>query len=133
MGFLQAYAALWKNAFNFRGRATRSEYWYPQIVLGIPSFVIFFWGDVPVSQLSHLMLAFLWASVAYFLLALIPSWSLTVRRLHDTGRSGWYLLLGLIPLLGAFVLFYILCDSTDLDDNKYGPCPVESDEYEEAV
>lgn len=133
MGFLQAYAALWKNAFNFRGRATCGEYWYPQIVLAVPAFYVFLLGDVPVSQLSHLMLAFLWASAAYFLIALIPSISLTIRRLHDTGRSGLYVLLPLIPYIGSLILLYFLCGSSDLDDNKYGSCPIESDEYEEAV
>jgi uncharacterized membrane protein YhaH (DUF805 family) len=56
------------------------------------------------------------------LAVLIPSLAVSVRRLHDTGRSGWWILLGIIPLLGLVVLFFAAQDSQP-GDNQYGPNP----------
>jgi uncharacterized membrane protein YhaH (DUF805 family) len=59
----------------------------------------------------------------YSLAVLIPALAVAVRRLHDTGRSGWWLLIGLIPLVGPIVLlvFYLL--DSDREPNAYGPSP----------
>ncbi|WP_423213353.1 DUF805 domain-containing protein [Shewanella maritima] len=58
----------------------------------------------------------------YTLLVLIPSIAVAVRRLHDTGHSGWWLLLILIPLLGALILLVVMCFNSK-EDNEYGPNP----------
>ena len=112
IGVLKKYAV-------FSGRARRAEYWYfflfsllIGIALGVVSAVI---GD------SKGTLGTLY-SVAVF----IPGLAVSVRRLHDIGKSGWILLLTLIPLLGFFVSIWILIlmiqDSTP-GENKYGPNP----------
>jgi uncharacterized membrane protein YhaH (DUF805 family) len=59
----------------------------------------------------------------YTLAILIPSIAVTVRRLHDTGRSGWWWLIGLIPLIGWIVLFVFMVLDSDPETNEYGPSP----------
>jgi uncharacterized membrane protein YhaH (DUF805 family) len=56
---------------------------------------------------------------------IIPSISVSVRRLHDTSRSGWWLLIGLIPLIGAIVLLVFVCLDSTPGTNTYGPNPKE--------
>lgn len=53
----------------------------------------------------------------------IPSLAVGVRRLHDTGKSGWFLLIGLIPLVGGIILFVFTVQDSAAGDNQYGPNP----------
>ncbi|MGF1685432.1 DUF805 domain-containing protein [Photobacterium japonica] len=59
----------------------------------------------------------------YSLLVLLPSLAVATRRLHDTGRTGWWLLIGLIPIIGFFVLIYFFVQPTQPDPNEYGDAP----------
>ena len=59
----------------------------------------------------------------YNLLILIPSLAVAVRRLHDIGKSGWMLFIGLIPLVGAIWLLILLLRDSEAGENKYGPNP----------
>jgi uncharacterized membrane protein YhaH (DUF805 family) len=59
----------------------------------------------------------------YTLAVLLPSIAVGIRRLHDTGRSGWWLLLSLIPLVGAIILIIYLCEDSKENENQYGPNP----------
>lgn len=61
----------------------------------------------------------------FWLVTLIPSLAVAVRRLHDTDRSGWWLLIGLIPLIGAIVLLVFMIQSGTRGSNSYGPDPLE--------
>ena len=62
-------------------------------------------------------------SVIIALLLMVPTYAVCVRRLHDTGRTGWWLLLYFIPCIGAIALLIMLCRKSD-EDNKYGPKPL---------
>lgn len=62
-------------------------------------------------------------NLLYNLLILIPSLAVAVRRLHDIGKSGWMLLIGLIPLVGAIWLLILLLRDSEAGENKYGPNP----------
>ena len=62
-------------------------------------------------------------SVIIALLLMVPTYAVCVRRLHDTGRSGWWILLYFIPYIGAIALLIMLCRKSD-EDNKYGPKPL---------
>lgn len=59
----------------------------------------------------------------YSLFILIPSLAVAVRRLHDTGRSGWWILIGLIPIIGAIILILFDCQDSQENENKYGSNP----------
>ena len=105
---------------KFKGRANRSEFWYFTlfyfIFLTITYFLdVSFLGWDPMDPTSIGVL-----STAYYLVTLIPSFSVTIRRLHDINKSGWNLLWMLIPLLGAvYIIILNILKSTD-GDNKYG-------------
>ena len=114
----------YRKYFDFNGRARRSEYWL--FVLFMAMVVIVLEALVAVVALSRqgvsqhgAILGFM----AFFLLSMIPLLALKFRRLHDTGRSAWWLLIGLVPALGALVLLvFFLLDGT-AGPNRYGPDP----------
>lgn len=86
---------------------------------------MFFLMNIVVSFVLGIILGFLGlGSLAglYTLAILIPSLAVGVRRLHDTGRSGWWLLISLIPF-GVFVLLYFLASEGEAGPNQYGPNP----------
>ena len=92
---------------DFNGRARRSEYWYFALFNLIISFVI----------------GFTFGVIAVF----IPGLAVSVRRLHDIGRSGWWLLLSLIPLVGSIILIIWCCFDSQPGANQYGSNPKEMD------
>lgn len=104
VGLGEALSRGFKNYATFSGRASRSEYWWWTLVTGII-------GIIPILG---------WI---YAVIALVPSLALIVRRLHDTGRSGWWFFIILVPFIGALCLliFYLL--PSQEGDNKYGPMP----------
>jgi uncharacterized membrane protein YhaH (DUF805 family) len=115
------YLTVLKKYADFSGRARRMEYWMFSLInlLIICGLVIvdatlgFEIGDEELGLLSSI----------YVLAVLIPSLAVSVRRLHDTDRSGWWVLIGIVPLIGDIVLliFFVL-DSTP-GDNRFGPNP----------
>lgn len=97
----------------FSGRARRSEYWY---------FVLFNALITPVIYLISIPL-FAIPGILYSLAVFIPAMAVVVRRLHDTGRSGWNMLWAFLPIIGSILLLvYLLQDST-IGENKYGAYP----------
>lgn len=128
----------WKVMFKkcgrmFHGRSRRQEYWMAVAMNGILygiAFAVFLTCAImaAVSQTPALLwmgIAVLYVMSLFLLAAAIPMWALSVRRLHDTGRSGWYLLLSLIPLVGAIILLVFLCTDSQMGPNQYGPDPKE--------
>lgn len=111
------YIKVLKNYANFNGRAHRKEYWM---------FVLF---NIVFSVVAVLLDNLLGAdevgviSVLYSLAVLIPGWAVMVRRLHDTGRSGWMILISLVPFIGTIWLLVLLLIEGDTHKNKYGPSP----------
>jgi uncharacterized membrane protein YhaH (DUF805 family) len=107
------------NYTNFSGRARRSEYWWFALTSVIVSVVFNI-----VSSVSDGLNAIVGlVGLVYWLGTLIPSLAVAVRRLHDTGRSGWMLLLALIPLVGAIILIVFLASDSAKGSNKYGASP----------
>lgn len=116
MGFMDAVKTCFSQYATFTGRARRSEYWYfflfstvVNIVLSVIESVL----EIP-GILSGL----------YILAALLPGLAVTARRLHDTGRSGWWMLINLIPLVGFIILLIWLVKIGDDGDNAYGANPI---------
>lgn len=128
--------------FDCRGRATRSEYWFFMLLMSLP--MSFFYGLAVISAMVHVymmtpadysaagsaglpmlsIIAFI-LMILWNLLHLAPSLGVSIRRLHDSGRSGWHLLIGLIPLVGGFIYLYYLCLDSQPGANAYGPNPKE--------
>ncbi|GAB3283415.1 hypothetical protein GCM10027449_26390 [Sinomonas notoginsengisoli] len=109
-GVSEAFGRYWLKAFTFTGRASRSEYWTMWLmgaVLGVAGWSVGYAAGASGLRLGGLMAAATLLSLA----ALVPGLSLAVRRLHDTNRSGWWLLFGLIPFGALFVLLAMAASS----------------------
>ena len=114
------YIKVWKNAVNFNGRARRSEYWYFVLFNMIISFVIgFVEGIAGLQTASGLGMI----STLYSLAVILPSLSVGVRRLHDIGKSGWMILISLLPCIGALILLFWYTQDSQPGSNQYGENP----------
>ena len=117
---MDAYVSMWKNYSKFSGRARRSEYWYVCLANVIIS-LIFSLGSALISEIF-----FYYVSVAYSLVTFIPQLSLSVRRLHDIGKSGhtlWLLFTMIVPIVNiviSIMLIVFCCKDSDKCPNKYG-------------
>lgn len=107
----------WKKAVlgnyaNFSGRARRAEYWWFALANAIVVSVL--------TGLAAASKAFIVLSVLYGVALIVPSLAVAVRRLHDTGKSGWMLLIGFIPVVGAIVLLVFYFTDSTRGTNQYG-------------
>ncbi len=102
---------------NFEGRNTRTQYW-----MYILFYMIIYIGCAMVDGILGTQII----TLLYSLALLLPSIAVATRRLHDTGRSGWWQLIGLIPLIGWIVLIVFLAQDTHPGENQYGPNPKEA-------
>lgn len=114
------YISVLKQYATFSGRARRREYWFFYLFNSIVSF-----GFLIIDAL--LSTGFL--SFLYGLAVLLPSIAVTVRRLHDTDRSGWWILITLIPIVGAIVLFVFMLFDGTRGANRFGEDPKGESHY----
>jgi len=115
------YIEVLKKYAVFSGRARRKEYWYFALFNLIFSLVLGFIDGVIGTFSPETGLGLLGG--IYSLAILIPSLAVSVRRLHDTGRSGWWLLVALIPLIGVIVLLVFTVQDSHQGANEYGENP----------
>jgi uncharacterized membrane protein YhaH (DUF805 family) len=107
----------------FRGRSGRTEYWHFFLVYLLVLIVTSVLDVIAGTYSSARQVGLL--SGIFSLVALLPSLGVSVRRLHDTGRSGWWLLIGFIPILGVIVLLVFAAIRGDGETNSYGAVPPE--------
>lgn len=119
VSFSQAVRMAFDSYCRFQGRSSRSEYWW---------WVLFTFILGSALSLLELLLGF--SSTAaqatnglLSLVLLLPGLGLSVRRLHDIGKSGWWILLGFIPLVGTIILIIWFAQNSQMQDNQYGPVP----------
>ncbi len=109
---MKAYLNAFKNYATFNGRTSRGGFWY---------FVLF--NMIAAWVVSLLDMAFgttmVFAGI-YSLVVLLPGLAIAVRRLHDAGKSGWMLLVSLIPIIGYIWLLVLLCKGSQDANNQYG-------------
>ena len=121
--FTQAIkSVLCQNYINFNGRARRSEYWFLE---SLNYLVLINYGFLNLlvlvsEKFFFINLIFLYL---YFFFIITPEFAVAVRRLHDTGRSGFYLLLMYLNFLGLLILIYLLTQDSEPKTNIYGPSP----------
>ena len=106
---------------DFKGRAGREEFWMFVLFYIISSFLILAAG-IGIMLLTKKEGALLLPCLFMFAL-LIPCWAVTIRRLHDIGRSAWFLLVNLIPVIGGIMLLVVLISKGTADNNQYGKNP----------
>lgn len=111
----------------FSGRARRKEYWmfvlFNFIFALVASLI-----DLGIGLLTFAAFGFGLLSILYALAVFVPGLAVSVRRLHDIGKSGWYYLIILIPIAGQIWLLVLLCTDSQPGDNKYGPNPKGEEE-----
>jgi len=111
------YLKVLKQYADFNGRARRKEYWMFEL-FNIIIVMILAVIDTLLGTDGVLL-------VLYVLSVFIPSIAVTVRRLHDTGRSGWWILIDFVPLVGPIWLFVLMVLDSQPGENQYGPNPKE--------
>ena len=131
MGFMDALTTVFRNKYaTFSGRASRSEYWWSYLGIAVISMVLQIIGIVGGLALGSvnegLGALFGLAAFAGLLALLIPSLSVNVRRLHDTGKSGWMLLILLIPCIGFILWLVWMIEDGQPHVNAYGAVPTNS-------
>ena len=115
MGFGEAVSSVFSKYVGFSGRAPRSEYWY---------WLLFYCLVLIVAVLiDQMVLGFAVLQSILSLALLLPSLAVAIRRLHDLDRTGWWLLLALVPVAGI-VLIVWFCFRGTMGPNQYGPDPI---------
>ncbi len=137
MTFNESIRNAFSNYANFKGRATRSEFWWFYLFYLLISWALYIIGfavctvaEVGTSEGGSLMNGLtnglIVSEILYGVFALIvvcPWLAVSVRRLHDVGTSGWYLLVGLIPIVGTILILIKTLSPTHPVSNDYGPVP----------
>lgn len=120
---INSYISTFKKYVQFSGRATRSEYWF--FVLGnvLVNIALFILGLVFGFISEYFAYFFYFLYVIFGLATFLPGISVLVRRLHDTGRSGWWYWIALVPLAGPIILLVFLCTDSKEGENEFGPNP----------
>lgn len=131
MSFGEAVKSAFKNYCKFDGRARRSEYWWFFLFNFIVSTVLTVLNNI-VTQGSGSFGVFGIIQVLYGLAALLPGLGLVWRRLHDIGKSGAWVLISFVPVVGAILLIVWLAKDSQPGENQYGPNPKEQPVIDEA-
>ncbi|MDE7291759.1 MAG: DUF805 domain-containing protein [Treponemataceae bacterium] len=115
VGFVGAIKLFFSNYANFKGRSTRSEYWWWGLALFIISFVLVIL--ISVSIYSKLLYLFWGIMVLWSLAIVVPNLALAIRRLHDVGKSGWWFLINLVPGVGGIIFLVLTLQPSDGTNN----------------
>jgi uncharacterized membrane protein YhaH (DUF805 family) len=118
---MEWYLLVLKRYAEFSGRSRRKEYWMFTLYNTVIYLVLYIAGLVTLMR-SDIYMVFFGLVFLYALAVLVPSLAVAVRRLHDTGKSGWFILIGFIPVVGI-ALIVLLCLDSAPGDNEYGPNP----------
>ena len=106
--FIEAIQLFYKNYTNFSGRSTRAEYWYPVLYMFIVSCILAIFGKFGI-----------FVSYAFSLVNLVPGLAVGIRRMHDIGKSGWWILISLIPVIGT-IWYIVLCATPSKPEGYQG-------------
>ena len=123
---MEWYLKVINSYFDFNGRSRRMEYWMFVLINSIISVFCI---------LLDSMLGTVWSIgygpifIGYGLAVFVPGLAVAIRRLHDIGKSGWYYLLFIIPIIGPIWLIILFVTEGEQGDNKYGPNP-KNDNFE---
>jgi len=115
MNFGQAISSGFSNYVNFSDRACRSKYWYWFLFVVLGQFV---------TAIVDSVIGFQLTTGIFSLVVLLPGIAVGVRRLHDLDRTGWWLLLAFVPLIGTIILIVWFCTRGTPGANRFGPDPL---------
>lgn len=109
------FVDVFKKYAVFNGRSRRAEYWYFALFSTIISILL---EIISFFVLKNLIIVYL-----YDLAVLIPGLAVSIRRIHDIGKSGWFILINLIPIVGFIIWIVYLATDSQPGENKYGQNP----------
>ena len=126
MGFGEAVKSFWSHYSQFKGRSRRSEYWWIKLFLVLTNLAVaaidlaLMDGDVDrfIANGGGGIVGLIW-----ILVTIVPALAVLVSRLHDTGKTGWWALIGFVPLVGGIVLLVFTVLDSDACENKFGNSP----------
>ena len=116
LNFFDSITICLKKYFNFKDRASRSEYWYFQLLIA----PIVIWSQFPSNDNQILIIQLI---LTFGLL--IPGFAVTFRRLHDRDKSGWWAFISFIPIIGTIILLVMLIEKGTEDKNRFGDYPLK--------
>jgi uncharacterized membrane protein YhaH (DUF805 family) len=131
------YLSAFRNYAVFSGRSRRSEYWYFVLFNVIFAIAAMFLDKLLGTNFSidtisgPVKLPYGYFYLVYLLVVLVPSLAVVVRRLHDVGKSGWFFLICLIPIIGSIWLLVLMCADSTSGPNQYGINPKGIGNYDE--
>ncbi len=130
MNFMDAVKTCFNKYIDFSGRAPRSEYWWFAVFLIVGN-AIAGWLDTAIFGTSTMMagdMAFEYSMGVigglFYLATLLPGLAVAVRRLHDLDKSGWWVLIVMIPFIGFIILLVWFASKGTPGDNRFGPDPL---------
>ena len=127
MGFMDALTTVFRNKYaTFSGRASRSEYWWAYLgyfVIATVLQIFAFVGGIILIDAGELALLPTLIALVGIVALIIPTIAVSVRRMHDTGKSGWMLLILIIPCIGFILWIVWMVEDGQAHDNAYGTVP----------
>ncbi len=117
MSFMDAVKSCFSQYVGFKGRARRSEYWYFCLFEIVVDVVLSVLMSVTGARIFGIL------SGIFGLACLLPGLAVAIRRMHDIGKSGWFILCGLIPVVGFILLIVWAAKDSAPGENQYGPNP----------
>ena len=111
MNFIESIQTCYKKFFDFSGRASKSEYWWFQLYNTILYILTFVFQNDLALLFSILIIA-----------NLIPVFAAGVRRVHDSNKSGWWILISFVPIIGLYIIVLLITDGSK-GKNRFGPKP----------
>ncbi len=118
------YLKVLKNYAVFSGRARRKEYWMYMLFTTIFLIVAIILDNIIGTAFENVGFGLFYC--LYYLAVLIPGLAVSVRRLHDIGKSGWFFFIALIPIIGSIWLLVLMCTDGSAGENEYGANPKEN-------
>ena len=113
---MDAFLSAFRQFADFNGRTSRKTYWTYIIITVVLSIIV----RLTDTHMSHPGIL----SLIFLLIFILPTLSMSVRRLHDTNRKGWWVLLALIPVVGPLTLIFFKASKGDTNSNRFGPAPL---------
>lgn len=115
MDFTEAISSGFRKYAQFTGRSRRSEYWYWTLFLIL--------GSIIFSIIDAFITGFIFGTI-FFLATLLPGYAVSIRRLHDIDRSGWWVSIGLVLIIGWIILFIWYVKEGTRGENRFGAEPI---------
>ena len=119
---MNGYLSAMRNYATFRGRASRAEFWQFTVIMGVIAFAALIIDAAFISGPNAKAAPF---ATLVILAHALPTMAVSVRRLHDVDRSGWFLFINLIPLIGFVLLLVWACEAGTRGPNDFGPSPLD--------